>query len=114
MGVHALLRHLDVGYRPDGQPRQASKTVHGNKRTAQSELAKFGTEAEGANVPMIGTMTLAAYLEQWMEHVRAHRQPDTIRNYEVKCRQLSAELGKVRLDKVRAFQIDDLFRHWLT
>jgi hypothetical protein len=36
-----------------------------------------------------------------MEHVRAHRQPDTVGNYAVKRRQLGAQLGKIRLDKLR-------------
>jgi integrase len=102
-----------VGYRPDGQPRQASRTVYGTRRTAQLELAKFVAEAESANAPMVGSMTLSAYFDQWMEHVRAHRQPDTVRNYAVKCRQLGAELGKVRLDKLRAHQIDEIYRRWL-
>jgi len=41
-------------------------------------LAKFVAEAAEASVtPMIRVLTLVAYLEQLMEHVRAHRQPDT-------------------------------------
>jgi integrase len=102
-----------VGYRPDGQPRQASKTVYGTRRVAQTELAKFVAQAESNEAPMVGAMTLGAYLEQWMEHVRAHRQPDTTRNYAVKCRRFTAELGKVRLDKLRAHELDKLYRRWL-
>ena len=70
-----------VGYRPDGQPRQASRTVHGTRRTAQSALAKFVTDAEGGETPLTGNMTVAAFLDRWIEHVRVHRQPDTTRNY---------------------------------
>lgn len=102
-----------VGYRPDGQPRQASRTVHGPRRVAQSELAKLVAQVENDNAPMVGAMTLAAYLERWMDHVRAHRQPDTTRNYAVKCRRFSAELGGVRLDKLRVHQLDELYRRWM-
>lgn len=102
-----------VGYRPDGQPRQASKTVHGTRRTAQSELAKFVADAGGATPPVVGGPTVGVYLAQWMEHVRAHRQPDTVRNYAVKCRRLTSELGSIRLDKLRAQQLDELYRRWL-
>jgi len=102
-----------VGYRPDGQPRQASKTVRGTRRVAQSELARFVTEAEKDTAPMVGVMTLGPYLEKWMEHVRAHRQPDTIRNYAVKCRRFTAELGSTRIDKLRSHQLDTLYRRWL-
>lgn len=102
-----------TGYRPDGQPRQASKTVRGSKRDAQTALAKFVTEADAAGPRLEGSMTLAAFLERWMEHVRAHRQPDTVRNYGLKCRRYSAELGRLRLDKLRAHHVDDVYRRWL-
>lgn len=52
-----------VGYRPDGQPRQASRTVKGSRRVAQSELSKFVTEVENGNAPMVGSMSLSAYLD---------------------------------------------------
>ncbi len=102
-----------VGYRPDGQPRQASRTVHGTRRVAQSQLAKLVAEVENGNPPMIGAMTLASYLERWMDHVRAHRQPDTTRNYAVRCRRFSAEIGGVRLDKLRVQQLDEVYRRWV-
>jgi hypothetical protein len=62
---------------------------------------------------MVGVMTLGPYLEQWIEHVRAHRQPVTIRNYAVKCRRFTAELGSTRIDKLRSHQLDTLYRRWL-
>ena len=102
-----------VGYGPDGQPRQASRTVRGTRRTAQSELAKFVVEADNPAIPLVGAMTVGAYLDRWLEHVRAHRQPDTIRNYAVKVRRLKAELGVTRLDRLRPHQVDDVYRRWL-
>ena len=101
-----------VGYRPDGQPRQASRTVRGTRRTAESDLAKFVVEA-GKGQALVGSTTVATYLEQWMGHVRAHRQPDTARNYALRCRRLSEQLGSVRLDRLRAGQIDEAYRRWL-
>ncbi len=102
-----------VGYRVDGQPRQASRTVRGTRRLAQSELAKFVAEADSVNPPAVGGPTLAIYLAQWMEHVRAHRQPDTARNYAVRCGRFTNEIGSVRLDKLRAQQLDELYLRWL-
>ena len=102
-----------VGYRPDGQPRQASRTVHGTRRTAQSELAKFVTVAEKDDAPLVGNMTVAAFLDRWMEHVRAHRQPDTTRNYAVRCKRFKREFGTVRLDKLRSHHLDEAYRRWM-
>ncbi|MGD0594907.1 MAG: site-specific integrase [Acidimicrobiales bacterium] len=102
-----------VGYRPDGQPRQASRTIHGTRRAAQSALAKFVTDAEGGETPLVGNMTVAAYLDRWIEHVRAHRQPDTTRNYALRCKRYKQEFGSVRLDKLRSHHLDDAYRRWL-
>lgn len=81
-------RRRVVGYRPEGQPRQASRTGRGTRRTAESKLAKFVVEA-GRGQALVGSTTVATYLEQWMGHVRAHRQPDPARNYALRCRRLS-------------------------
>jgi integrase len=102
-----------VGYRPDGQPRQASRTVHGTRRQAQSELAKFLAEAEKDEAPLVGNMSVAAYLDHWMEHVRAHRQPDTTRNYALRCKRFKREFGSVRLDKLKSHHLDAAYRRWL-
>lgn len=48
-----------------------------------------------------------------MDHVRAHRQPDTVRNYALKCRRFKDELGSTRVDKLRAVELDDTYRHWM-
>ena len=48
-----------------------------------------------------------------MEHVRAHRQPDTTRNYAVRCKRFKREFGSVRLDKLRSHHLDAAYRRWL-
>lgn len=102
-----------VGYDDDGRPRQASRTFRGTRRGAQKELAHFVADADSAVAPLTGVMTLSAYLEKWMEHVKAHRQPDTIRNYELRRKLFAKELGTVRLDKLRSHQLDELYRQWM-
>ena len=102
-----------IGYRPDGQPRQASKTVRGTKRTAQSALAKFVADAENGEAPLEGNMTVSAFLERRIEHVRAHRQPDTTRNYALRCEGIADEFGSVRLSKLRSHHLDEVYRRWL-
>jgi integrase len=58
-------------------------------------------------------MTVAAYLDRWMEHVRAHRQPDTTRNYAVRCKRFKREFGSVRLDKLKSHHLDAAYRRWM-
>ncbi|MGD0084339.1 MAG: site-specific integrase [Acidimicrobiales bacterium] len=71
------------------------------------------TDAEGGETPLTGNMTVAAFLDRWIEHVRAHRQPDTTRNYALRCKRYKQEFGSVRLDKLRSHHIDDAYRRWL-
>jgi integrase len=112
-GPGAWRLRVVVGYRRDGQPRQASRTVHGTRRNAQSELAKFLAEAEKDEAPLVGNMSVGAYLDHWMEHVRAHRQPDTTRNYALRCKRFKQEFGSVRLDKLKSHHLDAAYRRWL-
>ena len=102
-----------VGYLANGRPQQASKTIRGTKREAQSALSAFVADAEKGGVPLAGSMTLADFFDRWIEHVRAHREPETVRNYALKARRFSAELGRMRLDKLRSHHVDDVYRRWL-
>jgi integrase len=101
-----------VGYDPAGRPKQASRTVHGTRRVAQSALAHFVSEAERGNA-RVGCPNVEGYLESWMEHVRAHCQPDTARNYALRARRFAKELGSTRLDKLTAKQLDEVYRRFL-
>ncbi len=92
-----------VGYRPDGQPRQASRTVHGTLRTAQSDLAKVLTDAEGGKLPLTGNMILVAFLDRWIEHLWVHRQPDATRKCALRSKRYKPEFGSVRLYKLRSY-----------
>jgi integrase len=104
---------VTTGYdRKTGNPRQASRTFRGTEQQARVALARFVTEADDGAASVSKAMTVAAYLDRWMEHVRAHRQPDTIRNYQLRCGRFKAELGAVRLDRLTALHLDEMYRRW--
>jgi integrase len=60
-----------TGYTTDGKPIQRNKTVKGNRREAQTALAKFVTEAEAGTVAASGATTFGRYLtEQYLPQVK--------------------------------------------
>jgi integrase len=62
---------------------------------------------------MVGDMTVAEYLQRWLDHLTPTRSPTTIRGYRFKVKRIDAKLGRVRLDKLTAQQLDRTYREWL-
>ncbi len=54
-----------VGYEMDVRPRRATRTIYGTRRVAQSELAKFVTEAESPVIATVATPRVNHLLERW-------------------------------------------------
>lgn len=102
-----------TAYDPAGHPRQLSRTLHGTKKAADSALAAFVAEVEAGLVPVSATMTVGQLLEQWLEQITPRRSPTTIRGYRDKVRRLSAVLGRIRLAKLSAADLDRAYARWL-
>ena len=101
------------GYDPvTGNPRQASRTVHGGARDANKALAAFVTEADTGQAPIDGKVTLDAFLQRWLEHLEPHREAQTIRGYRFKVRKIDAKLGRVQVGKLSAQMLDRTYREW--
>ena len=93
-----------------GNPKQVSRTVKGSKREAQKALAKFVTEVESGNVPVSASMTLADFLDRWLDHVAASAcSPTTVQGYRYKIKNIVAKLGEVKLTKLTAEQLDKAY-----
>ncbi len=96
-----------------GNPRQLSRTFKGTKKQADTALAGFLAEVLNGTAPMAGSATLDEYLHQWLDHITPTRSPTTVRGYRFKVKRISAKLGRVRLDKLTAQQLDRTYREWL-
>lgn len=104
-----------AGYDPrTGNPKQVSRTVKGTKREAQRALAKFVTEVDSDQVAVSASMSLADFLDRWVEHVAAStRSPTTVQGYRYKVKNVVAKLGKVKLSKLTAEQLDKAYAELL-
>jgi integrase len=96
-----------------GKPRQISRTIRGGVRAAERELARFVTEVEGGDVAMGPDQTLAEFLDAWLAFVADQRSSTTMRGYQDKARRWKATLGRVRVSKLTAQDLDRTYARWL-
>jgi integrase len=103
-----------TGYTTDGQPIQRSKTVRGNRREAQTELAKLVAAAGAGDVAVSGAITFGRYLtELYLPQVKDNLSPETYRNHASRINgRIIGELGHVQLAKLTALDLDRAYRKW--
>ena len=96
-----------------GKKRYVSRTVKGSKREAERSLAAFVTEV-GHGVPADTVTTVGELLDAWFAQARGDFSPSTILETQgIIDRKLKPALGHVRLDQLRAPQIDAYYRRLL-
>ena len=99
-----------VGYRPDGQPRQASETFHGTERQAEKALRDLGAKAAAGRITT-STHTVGTLLEKFIDHLASiGRSPTTLREYRrMSLKTITPELRKVKLPKLTASHLDTFY-----
>jgi integrase len=89
-----------------GKPRYVSRTVHGAKRFAQKELARFVSEVAAATVTP-GSGTVSALCERWFAHASDRLSPTTAEGYRaVLDRRILPRWGRLQVRQVRADDLD--------
>lgn len=108
-----------VGRNANGSPIQRAKTIHApdphpkpgaGKRLADRELAKMIAAASRGR-DATGNETVGILLDRFLEHADAlGRSPTTVREYRrIAEKVLRPELGKIRLDRLAALDLDRLY-----
>jgi len=96
-----------------GKKRYVNRTVKGSKREAERALAALVTEA-GHGVPNDTVTTVGELLDVWLAQARGDFSPSTVLETQgIIERNLRPGLGHVRLDRLRAPQIDAYYRRLL-
>ena len=94
-----------------GRCQQVSRTVHGEKRAAEAQLARLATEID--NGAHRGTSESVGYLlDRWAEHLEMlGRSPKTIDGYRSIIRaRLRPALGSVALRRLQPADLDRFYR----
>lgn len=104
-----------------GRPIQVSRTIRGGKRQAGAALARFVAEVSRGEVAPRSSETLGEFLQIWLEHVRATKEPTTARAYESHIRAITSvvvppskrPLGSKQLSALKAADLDGAYAIWL-
>ena len=87
----------------------------GTKRTAQIECARLIAEIDAGLQIDPNRLTLAAFLERWIEHMRGQVSPRSLERYAELCRKnLVPLLGGVALNKLQPATISQAYAKALT
>ncbi len=95
-----------------GNPRQATRTIHGTRKQADSALAEFVRDLTRGNLSTDAS-TVEEYLDRWLDHVAVSKSPTTVRGYRGKIKRIDVKLGQVQLSKLTAQHLDRAYRQWL-
>jgi integrase len=97
---------LDIRDPATGMRKRRWHSFVGTKRAAQVECARLVSELQGGTYIDPSKMTVAAFLDRWLDYTAARVSPRTHERYAEVCRKnIVPLLGAVRLTKLRPAQI---------
>jgi integrase len=82
----------------------------GTKKEAQLERSRLITEIASGTHADSGRMTVAGFLERWIEHMRGQVSPRSLERYAELCRKnISPVLGSLKLEKLQPAHISQAY-----
>jgi integrase len=105
---------VDLPRGADGKRRPFSTTFRGTKRAAAAELARLVLAAESGAPLDARTVTVAAFLERWLDEMAGHWAASTLATcrHIVRC-YITPHLGAVQLQQLTALHVSGLYRQLL-
>ena len=89
-----------------------TRYVYGKtKAEVRTKLTKAIADKDAGVVYDAGMLTVGEYLDRWLDAIKDTLRPGAFRRYEESCRiHIKPELGKVRLSRLNALQLQALYR----
>jgi integrase len=101
---------LDVSDPGGGKRKQRWFSFAGTKRQAQIECARLIGELQSGGCVDPARMTVAAFLDRWLDHVRGQVSPRSYERYaEIAGKNLAPLIGATLLTKLRPEQISSAY-----
>src|SRR3954454_10866410 len=101
---------LDVRDPVTGKRKRKWHSFRGTKRQAQEERARLITEMRGGVYLEPSKITVAQYLERWLDHIKSQISPRTHERYcEIVRMNVVAQVGALLLTKLRPAQISEAY-----
>jgi Phage integrase, N-terminal SAM-like domain/Arm DNA-binding domain len=101
---------IDVRDPQTGERKRRWHSFKGTKREAQREAARLISEVDKGTQVDASRMTVAAFLERWIEHMQGQVSPRSHERYAELCRKnLAPLLGAPVLTKLQPAQISQAY-----
>jgi integrase len=101
---------LDIRDPATGKRKRRWHAFAGTKRQAQEQCARLITEMRGGSYLDPSKLTVAAFLDRWLEHVKSQISPRTHERYcEIVWKNIIPTLGAIHLTKLRPAQISEAY-----
>ncbi len=105
---------IDLGRDGNGRRRQKCITVRGRRKDAERELARIVNEIETGAFVEPSHMTVAIYLERWLDHARNRVSPKTHERYaELSRTHITPGIGSYKLSQLKPLHIQEFYSHAL-
>lgn len=102
-----ILDHHDPA---TGQRKRKWHSFAGTKRQAQIECARLISAMKGGTYLEPDKTTVAAFLDRWIDHIKAHVSPRSYERYaEIARKNIVPLIGGVVLNKLRPTQISEAY-----
>jgi integrase len=106
---------VDAPRGDDGRRKQVWRTVKGNRRAADRELAKLLDEIQSGAWIEASKMTVAQYLRHWLEQIKPSVSGKTFERYaEIATRALIPAFGSQMLERLRPMAIQRFYTDCLS
>jgi integrase len=100
-GRNSYRVQLSIGRGPDGEYQIKRETIRGREQDAVDLLTRWNVQYLDHQITTTNYETVREAYEQWIEHVRAYRTPNTHRFYRERFeRDLLPEIGRRRLKDI--------------
>jgi len=101
---------VSLGYDESGRQVKRTRTVHGGRREAERELARFQVEMEQQACRRTDDLSLAAWSARWLDDVRHRLSCGTVAGYRQHLRdRIVPALGTMPLQQLTSADV----HHWL-
>lgn len=109
-GENVWLIRVDAGVGSDGKRKQKAVTFHGGAKAARAELDRLKNEARAGTLVGPARLTVAQFLEQWLDFVQANVAAKTHARYaEILRDNLIPGLGHHALGKLQPLHIQQFY-----
>lgn len=107
---------VSAGSGPDGKRKKHYKTIKATSpRAAEKELAKFIAEIENTKFLETSNVTLAEFINKWIEYSEANLSPKTSWEYKrILTNYVIPTLGHIKLEKLKPTHLQELYKQLQT